>query len=145
MNKCLTEYSKTDQCKLIRDRIADICAETIDFTYSQNFSEFMNPQRKFINYILEETYTKYLEEDGSSEYEEDDIIVEEQPLSPFSETEGKKREQISKNINTLSQQQSLSHLAPFSTGSKPVKSVIKKIEIKPPQNTSDDKFYDFSS
>ncbi len=126
MNKCLTEYSKTDQCKLIRDKIADICAETIDFTYSQNFSEFMNPQRKFINYILEETYTKYLEEeDGSPEYEEDDIVVEEQPKPLTSQFSEEKQPIVTSKPSSKPQN-------------------IKK-EIKRPQNTEDDKLYDFSS
>lgn len=125
MNKCLTEYSKTDQCKLIRNKIADLCTQTIDFTYSQNFSEFMNPQRKFINYILEETYTNYLEgEDGyiSPDYEEDDIEVEEQPKS---------LDIIEKQPKPI-----------FKPSSKPQN--IKK-EIKLSQNAEDDKFYDFSS
>ena len=131
MNKCLIEYAKTDEYKLIRNKIADLCADTIDFTYSQKNSEFMNPQRKFINYILEETYTKYLEEeeDGyiSPDCEEDDIIVEKQPkslISPFSE------------------EKQPTHITTSKPSSNPQN--IKK-EIKLPQNTEDDKLYDFSS
>ncbi len=128
MNKCLTEYSKTDQCKLIRNKIADLCTQTIDFTYSQNFSEFMNPQRKFINYILEETYTNYLEgEDGyiSPDYEEDDIEVEEQPKPLISQKTEEKQPIVTSKPSSKPQN-------------------IKK-EIKRSQNTEDDKFYDFSS
>lgn len=136
MNKCLIEYSKTDECKLIRNKIADLCADTTDFTYTQKFSEFMNPQRKFINYILEETYTKYLEEPY---YEEDDIIAEEQPkslISPFYEE--KKPLDITGSGGPWVLH-SISEISPHDSSSS------KPQNIKITQNPEDDKFYDFSS
>jgi hypothetical protein len=89
MTDCLFEFSKTKQCKSIRDNIASICEEKQDFEYSQRYLQFIEPGRKFINYILEKTYNKYIEgdeedyddeEDEDDEYEDNDDDDSELPL-----------------------------------------------------------------
>ena len=72
MTDCLFEFSKTKQCKSIRDNIASICEEKQDFEYSQRYLQFIEPGRKFINYILEKTYNKYIEGDEEDDEEDED-------------------------------------------------------------------------
>jgi hypothetical protein len=87
MTDCLFEFSKTKQCKAIRDDIASMCEEKQDFEYSQKYLQFMDPGRKFINYILEKTYNKYIEgeeydyEDEDDEDEDEDDYEDDKELT----------------------------------------------------------------
>jgi hypothetical protein len=74
-SKCLKEYRKTSQYNAIVDKISERYKDA-DFSKLANASEFMHPNRKFINYICDETYEKFIEDDESSDEDIDDPIYD---------------------------------------------------------------------
>jgi hypothetical protein len=75
MTKCLNDYRKTPQYNAIADKILERYKDS-DFSKLANASEFMHPNRKFINHICDETYEKFIEDDESSDEDIDDPIYD---------------------------------------------------------------------
>ena len=84
MTKCLNDYRKTPQYNAIADKISERYKDA-NFSKLANASEFMHPNRKFINHICDETYdpSKFIEDDESSDEDIDepiyDDITDEEP------------------------------------------------------------------
>jgi len=84
ITKCLNDYRKTSQYNAIADKINDTYKDT-DFSKLLKADEFMHPNRKFINYICDETYAKSIEDDDDIDEDihdaiyDDDITDEEHP------------------------------------------------------------------
>jgi hypothetical protein len=56
MFKCLNDYIKTDNYKEIENNINEYCKLILDFSTAAVSLSFLNPQRRFINYVIAETY-----------------------------------------------------------------------------------------
>jgi hypothetical protein len=86
MTKCLNDYRKTSQYNAIANKISERYKE-LDFSKLVKADEFMHPNRKFINYICDETYdpSKFIEDDEDLLSDEDiddeiyDDITDEEP------------------------------------------------------------------
>lgn len=77
MTKCLNDYRKTSQYNAIADKISERYKDA-DFSKLANASEFMHPNRKFINHICDETYdpSKFIEDDDEDFDDLDEMICE---------------------------------------------------------------------
>ena len=83
----VNDYRKTSQYNAIADKINDTYKES-DFSKILKVSEFMHPNRKFINYVCDETYdpSKFIDDDDLDDLDDmicEDITDEEPPtLTP---------------------------------------------------------------
>ena len=75
ITNCLNDYRKTSQYNAIADKINDTYKDT-DFSKLLKADEFMHPNRKFINYICDETYAKSIEDDDDIDEDIDDAIYD---------------------------------------------------------------------
>ena len=152
MAKCLNDYRKTSEYNAIVDKINDTYKES-DFSKILKVSEFMHPNRKFINYVCDETYdpSKFIEDDDDEDFDDldalddlddfDDMICEDitdeepptlTPREPCFKEHFKERPIATKSLTA--------ELA-FSSGAPSVRRG-KRVSQLPERSSEYDKFYD---